>query len=176
MIFAAIVIAWACFLVPWALRRYDEATRTRSVDKVSKAMRLLGRSRDEADEPEPIAEPPPLKRPVTEPEDENRPGSEPDPQPRPSRAAARAAARRRRKVLLTLVGAAVLTGIVTIVGVIPVWSLAIPLGLVAAFLGLCRWQVSREDDAIWARRRIGADEESNSVSGEAVVSAASWVS
>lgn len=162
MIFAAIVIAWACFLVPWALRRYDEATRTRPVDKVSKAMRLLGRSRQDADEPElePVAAPSPLKRHAPEPED--RPVAEPP--PRPSRAAARAAAERRRRVLLILVGLTAVTGAVVAFRVIPVWSVAIPGGLVMAFLALCRWQVRREDDAAWVRRRTGRDDDESAAS------------
>jgi hypothetical protein len=166
VIFAAVVIAWAVFLVPWALRRYDEATRTRSVDKVSKAMRLLGRPRDDADEPEPIAAPPPLKRPVIDSED--RPVAEAP--PRPSRAAARAAAARRRRVLMILVGLTALTGVVVAVRVIPVWSIAIPAGLVVAFLALCRWQVRREDDAAWVRRRTGQDDEDESAADAATAS------
>jgi type IV secretory pathway VirB10-like protein len=154
LIFAAVVIAWAAFLVPWALRRYDEATRTRSVDKVSKAMRLLGRSKVDAEEPEPVAAAPPLKPHATDSAD--RPVVEPP--PRVSRAAARAAAERRRRVLLILVGVSALTGLVTAVGVIPVWSVAIPIALVLCFLALCRWQVRREDDAAWVRRRTGEEE------------------
>ncbi len=157
MIFAAVVIAWAVFLVPWALRRYDEATGTRSVDKVSKAMRLLGRTRADTEDPEPVAAPSPLKRHAPEPAD--RPLVEPP--PRPSRNAARAAAERRRRVLLILVGLTAVTGAIVAFGVIPVWSVAIPGGLVVAFLALCRWQVRREDDAAWVRRRTGRrDDES----------------
>ncbi|HYJ66725.1 MAG TPA: hypothetical protein VEX15_03600 [Nocardioidaceae bacterium] len=159
LIFAAIVIAWAVFLVPWALRRYDEATRTRSVDKVSKAMRLLGRSKDIAEEPEPVAARPPLKPRTTELAD--RPDAEAP--TRPSRAAARAAAARRRRVLLILVGLTAVVGIVVAIGVIPVWSAAIPVALLVGFLALCRWQVRREDDAIWVRRRteLSDDDESD---------------
>jgi hypothetical protein len=164
LIFAAIVIAWAVFLVPWALRRYDEATRTRSVDKVSKAMRLLGRTKDIADEPEPIAARPPLKPHATASAD--RPVAEAP--PRPSRAAARAAAERRRRVLLILLGVSALTGLVAAIGMIPVWSVAIPVALVVGFLALCRWQVRREDDAAWDRRRTGRGDESESAATKAL--------
>jgi hypothetical protein len=162
LIFAAVVIAWAVFLVPWALRRYDEATRTRSVDKVSKAMRLLGRPKVVVEEEEPIA-PPPLKPYATESAD--HPVAAPP--PRPSRAAARAAAERRRRVLLILVGVTALTGLVVAIGVIPVWSVAIPVALVVGFLALCRWQVRREDDATWVRRRTGSRDEDAAASGAA---------
>jgi hypothetical protein len=168
VIFAAVVIAWAVFLVPWALRRYDEATRTRSVDKVSKAMRLLGRPREDAEDPEPVAAPSPLKRQPPEPED--RPLAEPP--PRPSRTAARAAAERRRRVLLILVGLTAVTGAVVAFGVIPVWSVAISGGLVVAFLALCRWQVRREDDAAWVRRRTGRGDDDESAADETSASRA----
>jgi hypothetical protein len=71
----------------------------------------------------------------------------------PSRAAARAAAKRRRRVLIVLLGATAIVGALVALLLIPVWSLAIPGGLVLAFLALCRWQVRRADDAIWDRRR-----------------------
>ena len=159
LIFAAVVIAWAVFLVPWALRRYDEATRARSVDKFSKAMRLLGRSQ----EAEPMTE-----------EELNaeadavaaRQTVRPEPAPttalveppqRPTRAAARAAARRRRRVLLTLLGTTAVVGVVAVFALIPAWSVLIPAALVVGFLVLCRWQVRREDESTWDVRRASED-------------------
>lgn len=202
LIFAAVVIAWAVFLVPWALRRYDEATRTRSVDTFSRGMRLLRRARIvesdepsapakatdakanaedaavqadaavkaevaakaddadaavEADEPdgveptdpdaEPIAARPALKKSHTT--------SAPVEPRGPSRAAARAAARRRRRVLGMLLGVTAVVGGLAGLAILPPWSAAIPAAPVIGFLALCRWQVRREDDATWVRRRAG---------------------
>ena len=120
-------MVWAAFLVPWALRRYDEAAHTRSIERFSTAMRVLGR-RDTADE----AEPPPV------------------PAPRRSRAAARVAAKRRRRTLLALL---TLTGLVVALGtvsVVPLWLSVLPTLLVGAFLLACRRQVRREAEAWWA--------------------------
>jgi hypothetical protein len=194
LIFAAVVVAWAVFLVPWALRRYDEATRTRSVDTFSRGMRLLRRGKraagsgsvgdaaaadaaadvtagagaaggagtaggaetavevdDEAIEVEPIDEQPIAARPALK---KSSTTTAPVPPPsRPSRAAARTAARRRRRVLGVLFGLTVVVGGLAAFAVLPLWAVAIPAGLVVGFLALCRWQVRREDDAIWVRRR-----------------------
>lgn len=43
VIYGAIVAVWAAVLVPMWLRRHDEATETRSVDRFSRAMRILSR-------------------------------------------------------------------------------------------------------------------------------------
>jgi hypothetical protein len=43
IIYGGIVCLWLCYLVPLALRRHDETTPTRSVDRFSSAMRVLGR-------------------------------------------------------------------------------------------------------------------------------------
>jgi hypothetical protein len=162
LIFAAVVIAWAVFLVPWALRRYDEATRARSVERFSSTLRVLRRARREADvedEDDAAAEPetePAATRPALRPEPTGTQAPIAAPV-RPSRAAARAAARRRRRVLLTLLALTVGTGLVAAVALVPPWSVAIPAALVVSFLALCRWQVRREDDAIWARRRAAEE-------------------
>lgn len=160
LIFAAVVIAWAVFLVPWALRRYDEATRARSVDKFSKAMRLLGRGQPA--EPEPMTEEelnaeadaiaarqtvrpePTVEAPV-------------EPAHRPTRAAARVAAQRRRRVLLMLLGATGLVAALAVSPLLPAWSVFIPVALIVAFLALCRWQVRREDESTWDVRRASED-------------------
>lgn len=157
LIFAAVVIAWAAFLVPWALRRYEEATRTRSVDKVSKAIRILARSKDparkgSAEDEEPVATSPALSPHAAE-------GVAPVQSPRlPSRTAARVAAARRRRVLSILVVLTAVAGVLAVLAIVPTWAVAVPAGLVVAFVALCRWQVRREDDATWARRRAEPSE------------------
>jgi hypothetical protein len=228
LIFAAVVIAWAVFLVPWALRRYDEATRTRSVDKFSKAIRLLGRAErssaagggagpdradrsdavsttaaessgaddadsahevhaadvrggaagtsDAADVGESEVDAEAAMYPDSAPSEAvaarrnlraNHVSAPVDQPHRPSRAAARAAAQRRRRVLLILFGVTALVGALAAVAMIPLWSGLIPAALVVAFLALCRWQVRREDDAIWDRRRAteSSDAEDESDTG-----------
>ena len=54
IIYGAIVVLWLCYLVPLALRRHDEAARSRSVDRFSSAMRVLGRTGHDH-EPAPVS-------------------------------------------------------------------------------------------------------------------------
>ena len=43
MIFVALAIAWAVYLIPKALRHHDEVASSRSVDRFSDTMRVLAR-------------------------------------------------------------------------------------------------------------------------------------
>jgi hypothetical protein len=125
-LYVAIVVGWAVYLVPFALKRYDEATRNRSIDRFSSAMRVLGRY--EVDDAEAAA--------VTRPRATATPRA---------RAAARTAARRRRRVLLFLVlSAALVTGLAA-AALTPWWSVAVPGLLVLLWLMTCRRQARRED-------------------------------
>lgn len=143
LIYGAIVAVWAAFLVPWALRRYDEAAHTRSIEKFSTAMRVLGRR--DAGEPATLAAPRGLA------ESEREPAPVPPSAGRPTRAAARVAARRRRRTLLVLLALTAVVLLLGAVGVLPLWAVAAPLALVGAFLAACRRQVAREDEALWTQ-------------------------
>ncbi|MDP3969123.1 MAG: hypothetical protein Q8Q02_12680 [Nocardioides sp.] len=142
IIFVALALAWAVYLIPQALKRHDEAARTRSVDRFSATMRVLARrspleERDAHD-----------ARVLVSPSQAHLRAQVRTPVP--TRAAARAAARRRRRVLLVLLGATVLTaatiGGLRLAGIVgPWWSVAVPGGLVLAWLVVCRLQVRRLD-------------------------------
>ncbi|HYH74285.1 MAG TPA: hypothetical protein VD764_13795, partial [Nocardioides sp.] len=43
LIFVALAVAWAVYLIPKALKHHDEVVRSRSVDKFSHTMRVLAR-------------------------------------------------------------------------------------------------------------------------------------
>ena len=43
LIFVALAVAWAVYLVPQALKHHDEVVRSRSVDRFSHTMRVLAR-------------------------------------------------------------------------------------------------------------------------------------
>ena len=43
LIFVALAVAWAVYLVPKALRHHDDVARSRSVDRFSHTMRVLAR-------------------------------------------------------------------------------------------------------------------------------------
>ncbi|MDQ3629639.1 MAG: hypothetical protein M3419_12685 [Actinomycetota bacterium] len=142
IVFGGVVVLWAAFLLPWALRRYDEATRERPIETFSERLRVLTR-RSRADDEPLVSARSLLARTAT---------AEPAVR-RPSRAAARVAARRRRRVLLTLVTATLVVVGLAAFSLVPWWSIAVPAGLVVGWLVLCRLQVRSEDDASWRRSR-----------------------
>lgn len=164
LIFVALAVAWAVYLVPKALRDHDHAVRTRSVDRFSHTMRVLarrepvdGRSARLVVTPgRPAAEAVPAA--PAAPADGAPPAPEAAPAPvlspaqlRARRAAAKRATKRRRTVLAVL-----LLATLTVVGlaafaVVPWWSVAIPAGLVAAWLVLCRVMVKGERAALAPR-------------------------
>lgn len=157
LIFVALAVAWAVYLVPQALRHHDEVVRSRSVDRFSHTMRVLARrepvSRSSSrlvvtpgrvpsapvvttkasaaptvDAPAPAAaEVPPVPVPVSV-----------------RREAARRAARRRRRVLSVLLLLLVLTGALVAARLL-VWPvLVLPVVLLLAWLVACRLMVRRE--------------------------------
>ena len=132
LIVAFVVAIWAAYFVPLVLRRYDEASTSSSLEDLSPLSRTINRPRAESpkvDEPEPT------------PEAVDEPAPRP---PRVNRSAARLAARRRRRTLLTLLAATAIVGGLVWFKVIPIWSVAIPAGLVLAWLVACRIQVRHE--------------------------------
>ena len=134
LIVAFVVTVWAAYFVPLALRRYDEAHEQSALEALSPLSRVirLAPSVDElVAETEVEAEPEPVVR---------------VPVAGHTRASARIAARRRRRVLITLVFANAIVGGLAGPGyaVIPLWSIAIPATLLVAWLVACRVQVRRE--------------------------------
>jgi hypothetical protein len=162
IIFVVLALAWALYLIPKAVKHHDEVTRTRSVDRFSTAMRVLARR-------EPV-DPRSARLVVTPPRSTermvvpSRPSAQSEPEagsevaqarvPRSSvaarRAAARTAARRRRRVTLVLLGVDLVAVALAAVAVAPWWSAAVPAALTVLYLVLCRAQVRRENDAVWA--------------------------
>ena len=157
IIYGGIVVLWLCYLVPLALRRHDEAARSRSIDRFSSAMRVLGRTGHDHG---PVVGRRTLRTSLSR-------GKGPAPEPAPAepvrtvppavaRAAARAAAARRRKVLTVLLAATVVVIGVALAGLAPLWSIAIPVALVVAFLVTARLQVSRTRTSTWERELLSA--------------------
>ena len=165
VIYGAIVVVWAAYLVPLALRRHDEASRTRSVERFSSAMRILARRGTTADAPATAG-----SRVVVTPErgqprvlapESGRETERVLMTPRRNRAAERVAAARRRRVLAGLVGLTVLIAVVSVLGVIPVWSVILPLLLTVVFLVVAHRTVSRASEPRWVE--APAAEQSSSV-------------
>lgn len=163
VIYAIIVIGWAAFLVPLALRRHDQAARNRSIERFSSAMRVL--SRRGGDEARVVVTPPrSADRLVTPTSNDAVEADEPVRIPRPTRAAMKAAAARRRRVLVLLLAlTAVVAGLAAFV-LVPWWSVAIPVALVVGFLWLARRQVRLADERFWQEAADSRPEPTNVVS------------
>lgn len=156
IIYGGIVALWLCYLVPLALRRYDEAARTRSIDRFSSAMRVLGRANPQptrwATRRDGVAHRPLLRQRAVV--DGTATEASRDPRRVSKMAAtraARAAAARRRRVLAVLLAATGAVGGAAGVGLLPSWSVAVPGGFVLVFLVVARSQVRRARMSTWER-------------------------
>ena len=148
LIFVALAVAWAAYLIPKALQHHDEVLRSRSVDRFSHRMRVLARR-------EPVN-----RRDARLVVTPARAASAPTVETKPSRtavsplsatarrAAVTRAARRRRNVLaLVLLANAVVVGLAVAQLVTWPWA-TLPAGLLVAWLVACRVMVKGE------RRRV----------------------
>jgi len=168
LIFVALAVAWAVYLVPKALRDHDNAVRTRSVDRFSHTMRVLARREPvDARSARLVVTP---GRPASEVKVVTKPSASGAITPpaaatpaapaapvltparlRVRRAAAKRATKRRRVVLAALLVATLAVVAVAALGVVPGWSVAIPVGLLAAWLVACRLMVKGERAALAPR-------------------------
>ncbi|MEP9384744.1 hypothetical protein [Nocardioides sp. KR10-350] len=162
LIFVALFVAWAVYLVPKALEHHEESLRSRAVSSFSRSMRVLAR-REPVDKgrTDLVTE----RRPA--PDKKSAPTERPAPaekqvydvvpvrltpaQLRARRAAARRATRRRRTVLsVLLLAVAAVAALVILDYVDRIW-LGAPIALVVAWLVLCRVMV-RKEHAVVTRR------------------------
>jgi hypothetical protein len=145
LIFVALAVAWAVYLVPKALRHHEDDVRSRTVDRFSQTMRVLAR-RDAVDRKSTRLVAP--SAPVVAEQ------VQPAPSPAARRAAVQRATKRRRNVLaLILVATLAVTGVAAF-GVIS-WSyVAIPGGLLGAWLVACRIMVKGERKALAPSSRM----------------------
>ena len=173
LIFVALAVAWAVYLIPKALKHHDEVVRSRSVEKFSHTMRVLAR-REPVDrrnarlvvspiraalrppvetkahaEPEVVAASvtTEMTREVTATVSTGRTPSSHTSRPlspAAERAAARRAAKRRRNVLaLVLLTNAVVVGLAVAKVVAWPW-VAVPVAVLVAWLVACRVSVRAE--------------------------------
>ncbi|PUA82510.1 hypothetical protein [Nocardioides currus] len=144
LIFVALAVAWAVYLIPKALKHHDEVVRSRSVDRFSQTMRVLARR-----EPVSRRDARLVVTPGRQPSAatvETKASSAPVTQPSYAarRAAARQATRRRRNVL----GAILLVNAIVVglaVAHVVTWPwVSVPAGLLVAWLVACRVMVKGE--------------------------------
>lgn len=145
LIFVALAIAWACYLIPKALRHTDQEKRTQTVDRFSHRMRVLARRGEAAAEP------------VAPPVAARQRAAARQPEPTPAQLAARrtahrVATKRRRNVLAVLLLAfAVVATLAGLAIVSSWWWLAAPGGVLLAWLVLCRVMVRGEHSSLRAQ-------------------------
>lgn len=163
LIFVALAVAWAVYLIPKALKHHDEVVRSRSVEKFSHTMRVLAR-REPVDRRNARLVVAPIRASLRPPV-ETKAHATPEPvaasrttSPRAlpvnERASARRAARRRRNVLaLIVVANAVVIGLAATAVVAWPW-VAAPAGTLVAWLVACRLSVRSERRQRAARSAI----------------------
>lgn len=150
LIFAALAVAWAAYLIPQALRHHEDAVRSRSVDRFSKTMRVLAR-REPVNRRDSRLVVSPGRAPSA-PIVTTKHTSAREPEPI-TREATNRAARRRRRVFLLLLVSGLATGAVAAYGLIHWGYVGIPAGLLVAWLIACRLMVRGEQ----SRRSAPAD-------------------
>jgi hypothetical protein len=161
LIFVALAVAWAVYLIPKALQHHDEAVRSRSVERFSHTMRVLARREPVGRREARLVVTPGRSAsvPTVSTKASTRSSSAGTPlsdAPLPAtplsvrRAAAQRAARRRRRVLgLVLLANTVVIGLAVAKVVTWPW-VALPATLLVAWLVACRVMVKGERAA--ARR------------------------
>ncbi|WP_139984408.1 hypothetical protein [Nocardioides litoris] len=157
LIFVALAVAWAAYLIPKALRHHEDGAASRAVDGFSHRLRVLAR-REPVDsrsarlvvqpgKPASTAVPVdgPVGDPVGDPVGERAPQVRVDRRPLAvRRAAARQAARRRLRVLLVLVVALAGVALAAGLGALGWGWVALPGALLVGWLVACRLMVRRE--------------------------------
>jgi hypothetical protein len=132
MIFVALAIGWAVYLLPKALRHHDEEDRRRSVEEFSDSVRVVGRGVVQTVRAQvaPAAQVEPVETPES-----------PAPTRTITREAAANAARRRRRVLALLLSTLAVVAVTTYLSYTPSYAVAIPIVLIVAFLVTARLTV-----------------------------------
>jgi hypothetical protein len=164
LIFAALAVAWAAYLIPQALRHHEDAVRSRSVDRFSQTMRVLARrepvSRRDARlvvSPGRVPSAPIVTTKHTSTISRARTLEQ------VSREAMNRAARRRRRVLALLMVSLLATVGIAAYGLVEWWYVAIPAGLLIAWLVACRLMVRGECARRTAPAAAGREESDGAI-------------
>jgi hypothetical protein len=149
LIFVALAVAWAVYLIPKALEHHEEGARTRTVDRFSATLRVLARrepiSRRKARLVTTTTATVTTERTAERTASRRTPVAEPTAAQLRARrqAAAKAARRRLRVVTLILVANAAVATVAYLKMVDWVWCAA-PVGVLVVWLVACRVMVKRE--------------------------------
>ena len=154
LIFVALAVAWAVYLIPKALEHHEEGARTRTVERFSATLRVLGRrepinrrkarlvpgSGSPSSDAKVLSE---RRKSSTSTSLDEKPALTPAQLRAHRRASALAAKRRLRVVSLILVANAAVAGLAYFKIVDWVWC-AVPVGVLVVWLVACRIMVKRE--------------------------------
>ncbi|WP_067435496.1 divisome protein SepX/GlpR [Nocardioides jensenii] len=147
IIFVALAVAWAAYLLPKALRHHDEVSRSRSVERFSNTMRVLARREPVTRGSARLVVQPGRSDNTTEVSVKGAAASSPVATPehlRARREATRVATARRRRVFGILLFLNVAVAAVATAGAIGwIWQ-SVPVGLMVVWLVLCRLMVKSE--------------------------------
>jgi hypothetical protein len=156
LIFVALAVAWAVYLIPKALEHHEESARTRTVERFSARLRVLARrepinrrkarlvpasgSGSPSSDAKVLSE---RRKSSTSASLDEKPRLTPAQLRAHRRASARAAKRRLRVVSLILVANAVVAGLAYFKYFDWIWC-AVPVGVLVVWLVACRVMVKRE--------------------------------
>ena len=147
LIFVALAVAWAVYLIPKALRHHDDAGRSRTVEGFSHTMRVLARREPTSRRSARLVVTPGRPTSTAIPVEDVAVAEAPAPTRQDlqvRRAAAVRAAKRRLRVV-TLIGAANLVVVALAIGAVIAWPyVAIPAAVLVMWLVACRLMVKRE--------------------------------
>ncbi|HEX5861241.1 MAG TPA: hypothetical protein VFY58_05330 [Nocardioides sp.] len=139
LIFVALAVAWAVYLIPKALRHHEDVVRSRSVERFSHTMRVLARREPVNRRDARLVVAPARAKSTPVVTTKGRGTVEPDRRESVRRATA------RRRVVLGLVLLANATVLTLAAFAVVDWSYAaIPAGLLVAWLVACRLMVRQE--------------------------------
>jgi hypothetical protein len=144
LIFVALAVAWAAYLIPKALRHHDDVVRGRSVDRFSESMRVLARREPVSARMARLVVAPARAASAVVTTKASTTTHSPDERYAARRAAARTATRRRRRVLSVLLLALVGVVAACATGRLGWPYVAIPAALLVAWLVACRLMVRKE--------------------------------
>jgi hypothetical protein len=135
LIFAGVAAAWAIYLIPKALAGHDDARRAQPIDGFSDSMRVVARREptDDRSATLVVGDAPARVPPATEAE------------LRALAAALSKAARRRRRTVEFIVVLGVAVVAVAAAGVVSWWYSAVPAGVLAGWLTICRFAVRAQN-------------------------------
>ena len=180
LIFVALAVAWAVYLIPKALEHHEEGSRSRTVDAFSHSVRVLARrepvSRREATLVAGSDPAPPSHRELRREarliaKDQRRTAKQQrrnarrlaaaarvPADPRLRRLAAARAARRRLRVVTLILAENAIVAVLAAAGIFGWVWMAIPVGILVAWLVACRLMVRRERAELPVIRRTGSTE------------------